>query len=91
MTNNDFLKKLAGIPEGEPDEIDRALLAEIDAERDPNDKGKSLESIIAEREYNGRILLRIPKELHAELIESAKEQGVSLNQYCLYRLSHTAN
>jgi hypothetical protein len=63
------------------------MLAETDAEYDPADAGNLLEHIAAEREYNGKILLRVPKELHAELIETAKTQGVSLNQYCLYKLA----
>lgn len=32
-------------------------------------------------------MLRIPKELHKQLIEAAKENGVSLNQYALYKLA----
>lgn len=35
----------------------------------------------------GRILLRIPKTLHAELIVAAEREGVSLNQFCALALS----
>ena len=38
-------------------------------------------------EYSGKLLLRIPKELHRELARAAKENGVSLNQYALYKLA----
>ena len=38
-------------------------------------------------EYSGKISLRIPKSLHKKLAEEAKEEGVSLNQYALYKLS----
>ncbi len=38
-------------------------------------------------EYSGRILLRTPKSLHRELVERARREGVSLNQYIVYRLS----
>lgn len=38
-------------------------------------------------EYSGRFNLRIPKSLHQELAIKAKEEGVSLNQYALYKLS----
>jgi len=31
--------------------------------------------------------LRIPKSLHMELAEKSKEEGVSVNQYCLFLLS----
>lgn len=34
-----------------------------------------------ETSCNGKILLRISKELHRELIFNAKEQGLSLNSY----------
>ena len=37
--------------------------------------------------YSGRILLRTPKSLHQSLVEKAKEEGVSLNQFILYLLS----
>jgi len=37
--------------------------------------------------YSGKILLRMPKTLHAHLIAAAKVEGVSLNQYILYKLS----
>ncbi len=32
-------------------------------------------------EYSGKILLRIPKNLHRVLAHAAKQEGVSLNQY----------
>lgn len=33
--------------------------------------------------YSGRILLRIPPAVHRQLVEQAREQGVSLNQWAL--------
>lgn len=42
---------------------------------------------IADKELNGRILLRLPKSLHKELLEEATEEGVSLNQYVLLVLA----
>ena len=38
-------------------------------------------------EYSGRLVLRIPRSLHKSLKEAAKLEGVSLNQYMLYKLS----
>ena len=32
-------------------------------------------------------MLRIPKELHRDLAEAAKKNGVSLNQYASYKLA----
>ena len=37
--------------------------------------------------YSGKFLMRVPKRLHAELAQTAKTQGVSLNQYVLYVLT----
>ena len=37
-------------------------------------------------EYSGKVLLRMPKSLHANLSAAAKLEGVSLNQYILYKL-----
>ena len=37
--------------------------------------------------YSGKFVLRIPKTLHARLAQEAEKEGVSLNQYALYRLS----
>ena len=40
-----------------------------------------------ENQYSGKFVLRIPKTLHARLAKEAEKEGVSLNQYALYRLS----
>ncbi|MDR0497650.1 MAG: type II toxin-antitoxin system HicB family antitoxin [Treponema sp.] len=42
---------------------------------------------IEESQYSGKFVLRIPKTLHARLAMEAEKEGVSLNQYALYRLS----
>lgn len=38
-------------------------------------------------EYSGKLVLRIPRSLHKALKEQAAIEGVSLNQYMLYKLS----
>ena len=38
-------------------------------------------------EYSGQFKLRMPKSLHKFLAVHEKEEGVSMNQYCLYLLS----
>lgn len=40
-----------------------------------------------EDEYSGKFNLRVPKSLHRHLSERAAAENVSLNQYCLYKLS----
>ncbi len=37
--------------------------------------------------YNGRVTLRLPKSLHRNIIESAKNEGVSANQFLLHLIS----
>ena len=37
--------------------------------------------------YSGKFVLRIPKSLHKKLALAAAQEGVSLNQYALYKLS----
>ena len=46
-------------------------------------------------EYSGQFKLRMPRSLHRSLSVHAKEEGISMNQYCLYLLAkndaaHTA-
>lgn len=38
-------------------------------------------------DYSGQFKLRIPKSLHKALAIRSKEEGISMNQYCLYLLS----
>ena len=37
--------------------------------------------------YSGQFKLRLPKSLHRDLADHAKEEGVSMNQYCVYLLA----
>ena len=37
--------------------------------------------------FNGKFLLRLPKTLHRKLSYESQKEGVSLNQYALYKLS----
>ena len=40
-----------------------------------------------EKDYSGRFVIRIPKTLHYRLAIEAEKEGVSLNQYALYKLA----
>ena len=87
MSNN-LLEKIANIPEVAPDELDLQMIAEV--ENGNTNEGIGWEDYKARREervYSGNISLRVPKDLHRQLVAIAKEQGVSLNQYCLYKLA----
>ena len=37
--------------------------------------------------YSGQFKLRLPKTLHKTLAEDSKNEGVSMNQYCVYLLA----
>lgn len=86
MTPQEFEEKLKNISVEEPDEIDLAMLAEAEAMDDGTavtleEFKKSLEG------YSGKLVLRIPRSLHRALKKQAALEGVSLNQYMLYKLS----
>jgi antitoxin HicB len=41
-----------------------------------------------EEEYSGKFVVRVPRSLHRELVETADREGVSLNQYINVALAH---
>lgn len=51
------------------------------------EKGDVIPLPHAESAYSGRFNLRIPRSLHERLAYEAKQEGVSLNQYALYKLA----
>ena len=38
-------------------------------------------------QFSGQFKLRIPRTLHYSLARHAKDEGISMNQYCLYLLA----
>ena len=82
LTTEQFEQKLAQIPEETPDEWDLKMLGKTGPEDDTDTEGAP-----TSKEYSGKISLRVPKELHRKLMESAKENGVSLNQFIVYKLA----
>ena len=49
--------------------------------------GLSIPVPIDAEKYSGKYVVRIPKTLHRRLAAEAEREGVSLNQYSLYKLS----
>ena len=86
-------QRFAEINAREPEELTAeeteegaAALAEAEAMDDGS--SVSLDAFKAELEgYSGKLVLRIPRSLHKHLKEEAEIEGVSLNQYMLYKLS----
>ncbi|MBR3860453.1 MAG: toxin-antitoxin system HicB family antitoxin [Oscillospiraceae bacterium] len=84
----DIEARFAEINALEPESPTQEDLEAIERARSESpDDTVSLKDYKLQREYSGRLLLRIPKELHKQLIEAARENGVSLNQYALYKLA----
>ena len=64
---------------------EEAMAMAEDAKRlwieDAYESGEVIPVPSTEREYSGRLLLRMPKSLHRRLAEEAEREGVSLNQH----------
>lgn len=43
---------------------------------------------VGQENFSGKFIVRIPKSLHYRLSVEAEREGVSLNQYALYKLSN---
>lgn len=49
--------------------------------------GDPIQEPLKDDEFSGKFNLRVPRSLHRQLVERASAENVSLNQYCLYKLS----
>jgi antitoxin HicB len=49
--------------------------------------GTNIPEPVQQNHCSGEFRLRIPRELHKTLIERSREEGVSLNQFCMFILS----
>ena len=85
----DIEKRIDAINAKEPEQLTEEEAASL-ARAEAMDDGStvSLEEFKHELEdYSGKLVLRIPRSLHKTLKEAAKVEGVSLNQYMIYKLS----
>ena len=85
----DIEKRIEAINAKEPEQLTEEEVASL-ARAEAMDDGStvSLEEFKHELEdYSGKLVLRIPRSLHKTLKEAAKVEGVSLNQYMIYKLS----
>ncbi|MFH1983940.1 MAG: toxin-antitoxin system HicB family antitoxin [Pseudomonadota bacterium] len=82
--------RLSIVADGETPEEALSSLDHIKRERFSHyiEKGLSI-PLPAETldEFSGRFVLRVPKELHRKLVDGAKKNGASLNQYVNYLLT----
>lgn len=42
---------------------------------------------VQSEDYSGKFVVRLPKSLHQRLSIEAEKEGISLNQYALYKLT----
>lgn len=85
LRKEDMAAKLAAIQEAVPDELDQSMIREASAVNDGT--ATPLEEVKSALDFSGKLNIRIPKSLHKRLSLEAKEDGVSLNQYIVYKLS----
>ena len=89
MKRDDIMKRFEEINAQEPEELSEEEAASL-AAAEAMDDGSSvtMEELKEELEaYSGKIVIRIPKSLHKDLRRKAAVEGVSLNQYMLYKLA----
>lgn len=89
MKREEIEKRFAEIDARQPEKLtpeEEASLAKAEAMDDGT--VVDLDELKAELEgYSGKLVVRIPKSLHRNLRRRANAEGVSLNQYILYKLS----
>ncbi len=74
-------------PEEAVERVRDAMVDWIDAELEA---GHTIPEPRALKPYSGRLLLRMPRSLHATLAHQAEQEGVSLNQHIVALLAYTA-
>ena len=52
------------------------------------ENGFSVPMPVDSEKYSGKFVVRMPKSLHCRLAMEAEKEGVSLNQFALYKLSN---
>ncbi len=71
--------------------VEAAAAAAVDAKRAwieaALSDGIQIQEPLTAGDYSGQFKLRIPKSLHKALADHSKEEGISMNQYCLYLLA----
>ena len=73
------------------DTMEKAVANAVDAKQEwliaAMEEGIEIPEPVNLDDYSGQFKLRIPKSLHHSLAEHAKQEGISMNQYCLYLLT----
>lgn len=73
------------------DTAEEAVANAIDAKRAwleaALEDGIEIQEPVSLKDYSGQFKLRIPRSLHKSLAEQSRQEGVSMNQYCVYLLT----
>ena len=89
LTAAEVDRRFAEIDEREPEEpTAEDLAALVAAEAMDDGTTMTLDAFRKDLDaYSGKLVLRIPRSLHRKLKNEATMEGVSLNQYMLYKLA----
>lgn len=89
LSMDEIEKRIAAIEQLEPEEPTPEDLAAIEAaeQEDPSEAVEYKEYFRTLDAYSGKVVLRMPKSLHKKLKEDAANEGVSLNQWLIYKLA----
>lgn len=89
LTQSEIEKRFAQIDALEPEALSAEEAASLAAAEAMDDGSTvSLEKLKRDlEEYSGKLVIRIPRSLHRDLKKAAEVEGVSLNQYMLYKLA----
>ncbi len=72
------------------EELQDAIAAWIEAARAAGNPIPEPSTPSTDHHHSGKVLVRMPRRLHAQLAQAAKQDDVSLNQYIVYLLSSAA-
>ena len=67
--------------------IDDAMIAKEEWIKAAYEHNLTIPEPASSEDFNGRVTLRLPRSLHRSIIETAKREGVSANQFLLHLIS----
>ena len=93
MSTEDIERRFAEIDEMSAEELTSEQAAALASAEEIDDGSEvSLDEYRREAyDYSGKINIHVPKSLHKKLLAAAKNEGVSLNMYIMYKLTRAAN
>ena len=87
LTPEEIARRFADIDSRPPETLTPGEEASLAMAMEDDSAPVSLDAFRQDLEEYRKLVLRIPRSLHKALKEAAEIEGVSLNQYMLYKLS----